>query len=349
MKRAIAAIDLPDVQPGTPPTDRPELTWIDPAELVVDEAYQRDLSDKSVRLIRRIVENWDWRKFKPPVVAWTDAGLEVLDGQHSATAAVCHPGIDTIPVVVVDATEQQDRASAFIGHNRDRIAVTAAQLQAAAVTAGDKDALATESACRLAQVRLLRIPPSNGRFQPRDTIAASQIAQTVRRRGIDKSAEILTVLALAEFAPIQASHIKAVEMILSDEANPIRAEDLTRAVMALGAGPAEKEAKLFGATHNVPLWRGLVTVWLQATRKARRGKPAEPKEEKVVHTVDALSVPAQPAADTASALVVKPDSRPERGGYVPGPLIKRCPTCDGKYVGGHKSTSCAPCAYGGPK
>lgn len=339
MKHAIAAIDLPDVVPGTPPTGRPVVEWIKPSELIVDEAYQRDLSDRSKRLIRRIVETWDWRKFKPPIVAMTQDGFEVLDGQHSATAAVCHPGIDEIPVVIVDAAEQQDRASAFIGHNRDRIAVTAAQLQAAAATAGDKDALAVESACRLANVRLLRHPPAQGKYQARETIAAAQIGALVKKRGIDKAAEILTVLALAEFAPVQAAQIKAIEAILTDEENPIRPEDLTRAVMALGAGPAEKEGKLFADTHGVPLWRGLVAVWLQAAKKKR--KPSE---------IAPTPAPTQLSADAGQLVAPLPvapkrDTRDAKGGWAPGRHLVRCQKCDAGFEGGRLAKVCADCAY----
>ncbi len=346
MKRAITAIELPDIVPGVAPTGKPELTWISPAELVVDETYQRDLSDRSIKLIRRIVENWDWRRFKPPIVTWTDEGLEVIDGQHSATAAVCHPGIDVIPVVVVDAAEREERASAFIGHNLDRIAVTAAQMQVAAVAAGDKDALAVESACRLANVRLLRMPPSRSEYQPGETIAASQIGQLVKKQGIDKAAEILTVLALARFAPIQASHIKAVEHILTDEETPTKPEDLTRAVMALGSGPAEKEAKVFAGTHNVPLWRGLVAVWVQAVKKKR--KPASISKDESVGSPAASPKPeASNVTPIRKEVASTPgEDRPARAGYVPGSMMKRCANCDHTYVGGLRSTTCAHCAYG---
>jgi hypothetical protein len=39
------------------------------------------------------VANWDWRRFKPPVVARTATGLEVIDGQHTAIAAASHPDV----------------------------------------------------------------------------------------------------------------------------------------------------------------------------------------------------------------------------------------------------------------
>lgn len=53
-KRNIAAITLADFDPAPVPTARPEITWIDPRELLVDETYQRNLSERSLTLIKRI-------------------------------------------------------------------------------------------------------------------------------------------------------------------------------------------------------------------------------------------------------------------------------------------------------
>src|SRR6185437_3072554 len=118
------------------PTDPPMVEWMAPTDLLVDDAYQRGLGPKSVDLIRRIVEHWDWRRFKPPIVAWTEAGFEVIDGQHTAIAAASRPDIAKIPVMVVVATAMTDRAQAFVGHNRDRLNVSPMQLHHAMVAAG---------------------------------------------------------------------------------------------------------------------------------------------------------------------------------------------------------------------
>ena len=153
----------------------PTFEWADPCELLVDETYQRNLSDRSMRLIRRIVAGWDWRRFKPPVTAHTDAGLEVIDGQHTAIAAASHPAIKQIPIMVVDASDLRSRAEAFIGHNRDRLGITATQLHHAAVSAGDEDALTIEQVCQRAGVRLLRVQPGNAVWRPGETIAIQAI------------------------------------------------------------------------------------------------------------------------------------------------------------------------------
>ena len=337
---AVTPLEFDGLVPATPPTALPEVTWIDPKELLVDEGYQRDLTERSRKLIRRIVEGWDWRKFKPPIVAWTEAGLEVLDGQHSATAAATHPAIERIPVVIVDAKEQQDRASAFIGHNRDRIAVSPSQLHAAAVTAGDAEALAVEGACALANVSLLRTPPSADKYRPADTIAATAIAGLVKRHQRVGAAEILATLACARLAPITANHIKAAEALVHDPEYGVPPADLAKTLIALDLGPADREARTFAATHNVPHWKGLVAIWFKATKKPRR-KPAD---------AGVSSAPARVVSGHGNKpetpVGAKRDKRPDLNGWQSGPLIKRCPNCGDAYVGGLKAAMCADCAYG---
>src|SRR6185437_2462885 len=106
----------------------PDARQVDPTTLRVEPKYQRDLSGKSMRLIRKIVTEWDWAKFKPPIVAESEDGLFVIDGQHTAIAAASHPEIQTIPVMVVKAADLRRRAEAFVAHNRDRVAMTPAQV-----------------------------------------------------------------------------------------------------------------------------------------------------------------------------------------------------------------------------
>lgn len=332
MKRPVAALALDGAVPGAPPTARPELTWIAPAELLIDEAYQRDLSSNSLKLIRRIVEGWDWRRFKPPVVAWTDEGLEVIDGQHSAIAAATHPAIDTIPVVVVEAVARVDRAQAFIGHNRDRVAITAAQMHVAAVAAGDPDALEVERVCADAGVTILRLPPARAVYEPRTTIAMAAVKALVQAEAESDAAFVLRTLADAGHAPITAAQIRAVQhLITSPEFEGLDREALARAIQETPAKAAEKDAKEHAATHCVPLWRGLAAVWFRAMKK--RPRKAEPP-------IEAAPEPAKPAA-----CGIKRDAREARGSWKPGNHIRRCRGCDERFVGDVAAVTCADCAY----
>ena len=64
------------------------MKWIAPTDLLVDATYQRDLSERSIRLIRKMIENFNWNRLKPPIVVQVGpASLHIVDGQHSAIVA----------------------------------------------------------------------------------------------------------------------------------------------------------------------------------------------------------------------------------------------------------------------
>jgi hypothetical protein len=141
--RSVAPIKAAAQLAGKIRNKPPILLWVRPIELYVDETYQRNLSKKSIRLITKIVQEWDWTHMKPPI-AVKDAAtgrLFLLDGQHTAIAAASHPDVEQIPVMIVEAeSELSSRARAFIGHNRDRINVTPLQLHHSGVVAEDAQA-----------------------------------------------------------------------------------------------------------------------------------------------------------------------------------------------------------------
>lgn len=267
--RSVQAIPTAGLTMKRPITGEPIFERVDPRELLVDEAYQRGLSDRSQRLIRRIVTQWDWRRFKPPVVALTDRGLEIIDGQHTAIAAATHPHIDKIPVMVVEAPEIAARAAAFVGHNTDRLNVTAVQVHIAKVASQEPEALTIERVLAVAGVTLLKTTPGR-EWRPGETVAVNAVAGLVRRQGERQARELLKMLADGECAPVTAAQIKAVESILvgDDSLDPIDPHDLVRAIRDAGF-MAERDAKEFAAVHSLPVWKGLVHVWLKKCRRKR--------------------------------------------------------------------------------
>lgn len=345
-KRQIATLSLTDFEPVPVPTARPEVTWINPRDLLVDEAYQRNLSDRSLALIRRIATAWDWRKFKAPNCAWTADGLEVIDGQHTAIGAACRPDIAEIPVLITEAAEQADRAAAFIGLNRDRVGITATQIHAAAVTAGDAEAVAIEEACASTGITILKNPPGSG-FKPRQTMAVAAIGALLKRHGTVASKALLALraLAAADLAPIQSNHIKAVELLLTDpEFGQPEADDITKAIVTMGA-EGEREAKLFAATHCVPVWRGLAAVWFKKMPKRRKApSPVAIFDDPVGVYGPPQSLPAPPKAP-AYLDDMKRDERSARTGWAPGRHIRRCAVCDCRFQGAISASCCADCAY----
>lgn len=267
--RPVAAISAAGISTKPPATGGPIFEWVNPCDLLVDEAYQRSLSERSQRLIRRIVAAWDWRRFKPPVVALTDRGLEIIDGQHTAIAAATHPDIEQIPVMVVEAPEIAARAAAFVGHNTDRLGVTAVQVHIAKVAAREPEAQTIERVLGAAGLTLLRTTPGR-EWKPGETVAINAVAGLVHRQGERQARELLTMLAEGGCAPVTAAQIKAVESIITgdDAAGLVDPHDLVRSIKDVGF-LAEKEAREFAAVHCVPVWKGLVHVWLKKCKRKR--------------------------------------------------------------------------------
>lgn len=270
--RPISALHLPDVTPSLITTSPPEVRHVAPTDLHVDERYQRGLSERSMRLIRKIVTEWSWTAYKPPVVVEVDGRLEVIDGQHTAIGAATHGGIACMPILVVAADSQALRASAFVRHNRDRIQVTATQLHVAMVAAGDEDALTIEQVCERADIRILRNPPAMARFEPGETLAISTIKTLVARRYAAGARKVLDVCRASGAAPVPAHMIKAVEHLLfaKEYQEDIDADRIGLVISARGA-ELEKEAKRFAIERKVPFWRAYASVIFMNRRKARHG------------------------------------------------------------------------------
>lgn len=264
--RPIQPIAVNGFEPGGTPRAYPIFEDVDPCSLLVDEGYQRDSSERSLKLVRKIVAGWDWAKFKAPVAVMTDAGLELIDGQHTAIAAATHPEIETIPVMIVDVAKRAERAAAFIGHNKDRVAVTTAQLHVAAIAAGDAEAVAIEAVCTAAGVRTLRAPSKEP--QPAETMAISAVGAVIRGREEVGAIRVLKVAVDAKLAPLTQIEIKAIDLLLygSDYQGQISDAALVATISTMGR-KAYSEANVFRAAHpTTPLWKALAITWFKARR-----------------------------------------------------------------------------------
>src|SRR4051812_38737643 len=100
--RKITPLDLPHRDAAELVDRKPMLQWVKPTELYVDETYQRDLSRKSLSLIKKLAKEFDWSHFKPPIVVQAGREQHIIDGQHTAIAAAT-VGVPTIPIFVVHA------------------------------------------------------------------------------------------------------------------------------------------------------------------------------------------------------------------------------------------------------
>jgi hypothetical protein len=269
--RPVARANMEGVTPGGSVADAPVFRWVKPEDLQVDEAYQRQLSERSLTLIRRIVADWDWRRFKPPIVAMCDNVLTVIDGQHTAIAAASHPLVAEIPVMVVMAETQASQAAAFVGQNKDRLQLTPMQLHHAAVSAGDVAALELEALCAAAGVRVLLNPVNRAAAKPRETMAVGALKELLAAHGRETAAVVLGVVADAGCAPVMAAQLKAVALLVTDaEYRDLVKPDQLTAVLA-ETETVEKEARLFAATHGLHHWKALALTLFRKARTGRRG------------------------------------------------------------------------------
>ncbi len=259
--RAIKAMKFPDLKPASFEGERPSLMWVAPCDLLVDATYQRDLSDRSIRLIRRLIENFAWNRLKPPIVVQAGpASLHIVDGQHTAIVAATL-GIPQIPVFVVKADTLDERARAFVGHNSDRITVSPFDIYRALLASGDPDAVDVDNVCKRAGVRVRYISPSSS-IAEGDTAAVGLIRAMVRRRGVIPSRKVLQCLVKARRAPISAAEIMAAENIICVERKTVDLETLTTVIRIEGTEGLNK-AHAKAKTDRTPLWRELTARWIR--------------------------------------------------------------------------------------
>lgn len=227
--RPIKPMSFPDLKPVEAYGAKPIPKWVAPTSLMVDGTYQRDLSERSVRLIRKTIEQFRWNRYKPPIVVQTGpATLHVIDGQHTAITAATL-GIPEILILIVSADTVDERARAFVGHNTDRVSVSPFDIYRALLASGDPDAVDVDNVCRRAGVRIRMISPSSA-IAEGDTAAVGLIRALVKRRGVIPARKVLQVLVKAKRAPISAAEIKASESIICGERKDIDLEALTAAI-----------------------------------------------------------------------------------------------------------------------
>lgn len=215
-------------------SEPPEMRLVDPTDLRVEPAYQRDLSGRSISLIRRIVTGWDWAKFKPPVCAESEDGLFIIDGQHTAIAAASHPEVHQIPVMVVPAERIERRADAFVSHNRDRLTMTPAQVFYGEVAAGKVDAIAMLDAVTRGGATIPRLPVQKGYAKPGQIAAMDGVRTIYKAGGKELLERVVRIAVLAQSTPISKTVLCGIQIALNfPDINPKHDREIASAVAAI--------------------------------------------------------------------------------------------------------------------
>ncbi|WP_295169740.1 DUF6551 family protein [uncultured Brevundimonas sp.] len=230
---------------GNVPGPAPEIQFLEPRQLVVNDDYQRELSRSSLRQIKNMAEGWDWSSFKAPNVARTDDPeiFEVVDGQHTAIAAATNGNIPFLPCLVMDADTLAAKAKGFIGINTNRLALTPVAIYTARVAAQEDEAIAVECAMSEAKVCLLALPPSNGQYMVGDTQAIGTMLTIAKSRGQDRLTLLLKIAVAARAAPVSSGLLKALDIAVPLEMNPEVTNRISTILGGQGVARIEMMAK----------------------------------------------------------------------------------------------------------
>jgi hypothetical protein len=264
----ITALLAPDVRRADL-TSKPDLEWVALEQLRVDRTYQRNLSERSVTLIRRIVREFDWARCRPAVGVRTDYGcVELLDGQHLATAAATHGGIEAIPVLIVEARPLASKAADFVSLNRDRVAMTPIAVFRAELASGDPVAKAVVDGLSKVGGKLLERPQVNRAFEIGETISVGALKQIAVAKGKNGVARVVDVLIKARRAPMSAMMLRAMQVLVWSREYAGELEDAAIAAVIVGTpqGALESRAKERAKAMGMPGYKALAQlIWQEAT------------------------------------------------------------------------------------
>lgn len=242
-------------EPPTPLSVRPEECW-------VDRTYQRNLSRRSMKLIHDIVTNWDWTKFKPPVLTRDEAGRYlVIDGQHTLIAAATHPDIKKVPAMFTPLSETKNQAESFIGHNTARIPVQALDLYHARITAEEDLAVTANKVLNDYGIQVVRsIQGRSQVWQTNQTVATGVILRILNKHGLPKFVSIVEFVSKCGFSPIKADHWRFAENLLigPDRQNTYTPQMMIEVIRAANDNDALTEAARIAGSMGVANYQGLL-------------------------------------------------------------------------------------------
>lgn len=193
----------------------PELKWLPVTALRINRGYQRDLSRSSIELIRRIVANWDWSRLKAlSVLDMGDGTFEVVDGQHTAVAAMTHGQVRQLPCLIAPARGLPQAAADFVGLNRDRVGLTPLQIFWARVAAGEEEANEVARGVALGGGRIPRTQVTLANMREGDCVATSALEALAKEGGAVYVKRVIGLGVAARLRPVGRDFIGAMRAVI---------------------------------------------------------------------------------------------------------------------------------------
>lgn len=223
-------------QVGAPPS----LEQVPLDRLHIDPAYQRAVDGaQSRRIIRRMVQEWNWALCQPLSVSRrADGALYVLDGQHRLNGARQRGDIHYLPCVIASNLDLAGEAATFVKLNTERQKLGENDVFMGMLAAGDPDAAQVQDLLTSAGWTMARTKNVKA-WKPGQLLCGPMLVRLLKMRGAGPVQFALNVLRAAypeTPVTITATLLAALAELL-DDAQSFNAASL---VKVMGAEPPLK-------------------------------------------------------------------------------------------------------------
>ena len=260
--RAIVPLAIPDIEPASL-GDKPVMDWIELSALRINDAYQRSISNRSITSIRKMVRTFDWSRIKAlSVVEMGDGTYEVIDGQHTAIAAMTHGDVTSLPCLISPPKTLEARAADFVGLNRDRLSMTPMQVFWAEVASKDELALEVVRGVQLGGGQLLRYPPGHGLFKSGDIVSTGALKKVANEGGPAWVRRVVSIGVNGKLAPIKAPLIRALVLLIwkGEHAGTLSDDRIIDLLRIYGQEPLLTKARVYRDTAKQPIGKCLAHI-----------------------------------------------------------------------------------------
>jgi len=252
--------------------DEGVLMWIAVDHLYIDPDYQRAILDNGKANIRRIIEEFHWRRFGVLMVSKrADRVFVIMDGQHRSVAALMHPKVKRVPCCVF-TLKRAEEADSFVALNGNVTRMHPLQNFRAAVQSGSPDARALVELCERGGVTIAPYPRPE--LAPGETMALASLKTARKKLGdVVLLAAVRMLRAMDGQSGLSAAAIQGACHLLKERTDVLaKAEATGRLLSDRGNTLAKLDAKADERrlTRGGPKWMNFAALLSDAIASAQR-------------------------------------------------------------------------------